>query len=208
MYPDPQKVSLEAAIERWKIMEATQQNPSPKPTIKQFDQICEQTKARDKVAKLLGMYSSRSFYTDWFMAAPEEKTRKNIPWEAFVKIMSAYYKPAENITLKHFHFRSNIQIDGETFIAFCNRVLLESKHCSFKCASDNCTAEDTAIRDEIIIGTKDNDIRHKAVKRSWDLETLRREGMKMESASRGDAEFNSENIYKMGIYSFKPMKNK
>ena len=25
-------------------MEATQQNPSPKPTIEQFDQICEQTK--------------------------------------------------------------------------------------------------------------------------------------------------------------------
>ena len=67
------------------------------------------------------------------MAAPEEKTRKNAQWKDFVEAMSAYYKPTENITLKHFHFRSNIQKDGETFIAFCNRVLLEAKHCNFKC---------------------------------------------------------------------------
>ena len=56
------------------------------------------------------------------MAAPKEKTRKNITWEAFVKTLPAYYKQTENTTLKHFHFRSNVQRDGETFIAFCYRV--------------------------------------------------------------------------------------
>ena len=77
-----------------------------------------------------------------------------------------------------------------------------------KCASDNYTAQDTPIRDQIIIGTKDNDIRQETLKRSWDLETLGREGMKMESAARGGAKINGEDIYKMGTYSFKSLKNK
>ena len=109
MYPDPPKVSLEAAVERWKIMETTQQNPTPKPTLEQFDEICEQTKSCDKVAKFLGMYSSSRLYTDWCMAAPDEKTRKKVSWEVFVTVLSAYYKPTENITLKHYHFRTNNQ---------------------------------------------------------------------------------------------------
>lgn len=66
-------------MERRKIMEATQQNPSPKLTIEQFYQICKQPKTHGKVAKFLRMYSSSRFYTDWRMIAPKEKTRKNIP---------------------------------------------------------------------------------------------------------------------------------
>ena len=31
LYPDPRKVLLEAAFEQWEIMEATPENPSPKP---------------------------------------------------------------------------------------------------------------------------------------------------------------------------------
>ena len=142
-------------------------------------------------------YSSRRLYMGWCMAAPEEKTRKNAQWEDFVEAMSAHYKPAQNITLKHFHFGSNIQKDGGKFIAFCNHLLLEAKHCNFK-----CTAEDNAVRDQIIIGLKSNDIRQEALKKSWDLDTLQREGIKMESAARGGAEINGEDIYKMGAYSF------
>ena len=97
-------------------MEATPENPSPKPNLEQFDNLCEHTQAHNKVSKFLGIYSSRRLYTDW----------------CFVDTMSAYYKPTENIPLKHFHIQSNIQKDGETFIAFCNRVLLKSKHCNFK----------------------------------------------------------------------------
>ena len=137
------------------------------------------------------------------MAAPEEKTRKNSQWKDFVETMSAYYKPTENITLKHFHFQSNIQKDGETFIAFCNGVLVDTKHYNFKCSAERCTAEDTAIRDQIIIGLNSNDMRQEALKKLWDLDTLRREGMKMESAARGGAEINGEDIYKMGAYLFK-----
>ena len=72
------------------------------------------------------------------------------------------------------------------------------RYCNFKCTSVDCTAEGTAIRDQIIIGLKDNDIRQEPLKRSWDLETLRQEGMKMESVIRGGAEINEEDMYKMG----------
>lgn len=208
LYPDPPKVSLEAAVERWKIREATQENPSPKPTLEQFDELCEQTKSRDKIAKFLGMYSSTRLYTDWCTAVPEEKARKSATWDIFVKTLSVLYKPTENVTLKHFHFRSIIQKEGETFIAFCNRVLLEAKHCSFKCDSAECSAEDTAIRDQIIIGMKNNNIRQESLKRSWDLKTLRQEGMKIESAERGGAEIHGEDVYKMGPYSFQGLKNR
>ena len=70
LYPVPPKVSLEAAVERWKIREATQGNPSPKPTLDQFDELCEQTKSCDKVAKFLGIYSLSRLYTDWCTAIP------------------------------------------------------------------------------------------------------------------------------------------
>ena len=64
MYPDPPKVSLEAATERWKIIETTPENHSPKPNLEQFDNLCEHTKARDKVSKFLGICSSRRLYMD------------------------------------------------------------------------------------------------------------------------------------------------
>ena len=64
------------------------------------------------------------------MAAPEDKTRKNTHWCDFVKAMTAYYKPTENITRNQFLFRSNMQKDGETFIAFCIRVLVEARPCN------------------------------------------------------------------------------
>ena len=151
------------------------------------------------MSKFLRIYSSKTLYTDRCMAALEQKTRKNAQWKDFVETMSAFYKPTENITLKHFHFRSNIQKDGETFIAFCNRVLLEAKHYNFKCTAESCTAEETAVQDQIIIGLKSNNICQEALKKSQDtLDTLRREGMKMKSAARGGAEINGEDIYKMG----------
>ena len=55
--------------------------------------------------------------------------------------------------MNHFHFQSNTQKDGETLITFCNHVLLEAKHCNFK-----CIAEDAAVRDQIIIRLESNDI--------------------------------------------------
>ena len=48
-------------------------------------------------------------------------------------------------------FQSNLQKENETFIALCNCV--------------QCTVEETVVRDEIIIGLKDNEVRQEARKR-------------------------------------------
>ena len=43
----------------------------------------------------------------------------------------------------------------------------------------------TAVRDQIVIGKDNSKVREEVLKFSWDLATLRREGMKIESAVRG-----------------------
>ena len=103
---------------------------------------------------------------DWCMAVPTEKARKSAKRNEFITIMTQYHKPTENITLKHFQFRSNLQKENEIFITFDNHVALEARLCNFNCESPQCTAEETALRDQIIIGSKDNEIRQEALKRS------------------------------------------
>ena len=79
--------------------------------------------------------------------------------------MTQNHKPTENITLKHFQFRSNLQKENETFIAFCNRVALEAKHCKVICESPQCTTKETAVRHQTITALKDNEIRQEALKK-------------------------------------------
>ena len=52
-HPDPPKVSMDAAIQRWKI-----DNNNAQPTVAQFDTIKESWQTKDKVAKFIGLYSS------------------------------------------------------------------------------------------------------------------------------------------------------
>ena len=120
--------------------------------------------------------------------------------------MRLYYKPTENVTLKNFHFRALFQKQDETFPSFCSRVKKEAKHCNLKCELAECSAETTAIRDQIIIGTDNNTIREEALKKSWDLEILCRDGMKMESVVRGGTEISREVVHKIGKYSSSKMK--
>ena len=68
----------------------------------------------------------------------------------------------------------------------------EVKHSQFKCELADCSAEETAVRDQIVIDLHENNIREKVLKKSWDLKTLHEEGMKMESAARGGAEISTE----------------
>ena len=208
-YPDPPKVSLESAIERWKVTNATSENSSPKPSLAQNDKMCLDWKQKDKVAKLLGMFSSHKLYEDWCVAQPDEEERSSARWPEFVESIKKYYKPTENLTLKHFNFRTLTQQSDETFPRFCNRVEAEAKHCNFKCTSAACTSEKVAVRDQVIIGTSDTNIRDEALKQSWDLIQLRQEGMEMESAARSGAQISGDGnnvLNKIGKYSFSNMK--
>ena len=202
-YPDPSKVSLEAAIQRWQFL-----NPDQKPGLADYDKIVEDLKSKDKVAKFLGLHSSRRFFADWKAAQPDDEQRKRSTWDDFVMKMQVYYKPTENPTLKNFQFRSLSQGKAETFIAYCNRVEMEAGHCEFKCDSEACTGQEIAVRDQIVIGTLSDEIREEALKKSWSLSTLRQEGMRMESASKGASQIAGDsNLNKVGKYSFRNAKS-
>lgn len=206
-YPDPPKVSMDSAIERWKVANTTATTPNPVPDLNQYDQVRSGWQSRDKVAKLLGMFSSNRLYTDWKVAVPDEAQRKAAGWDDFIASMKDFYKPTANPTLTNYHFRQLVQRDNETFPAFCNRVLKEVKHCNFNCHHANCSAEIIAARDQIVIGTSDSSIRESALKKSWDFDTLRKEGMKMESAARGGAEIAGESLNRLGKYSYRNTQN-
>ena len=196
---------MDAAIQRWKL-----ENDNQNPTVAQFDTIRNAWQTKDKVAKFIGMHSSRRCYSDWKAAEPDENTRNASTWDTFVTKMKTYYKPTENTTLKNFHFRALCQDSKENFMAFCNRVDKEAKHCGFKCDNDGCTAEQIAVRDQIIIGISNEKIREEALQKSWDLASLRTNGMKLDSAMRSASEIGGEGneVNKLGKYSYKNMKDK
>ena len=211
-FPDPPKTAMDGAIQRWKLENTTEEMPNPVPTVDQYDALKASWKEKDKLAKVLGMFSSPRLYSDWEVAQPNEDTRNNATWREFKTTMETFYRPTENPTLTNYQFRSISQISGETFPSFCNRVEKEAKSCSFKCTHADCSAETTAIRDQIIIGTSNGKIREEALLQSWNLNTLRTEGMKIESASRGEAEISGEkgaiNKISASKYSFSNLKNK
>ena len=140
-YTDPPKVSIESAIERWKLINATQIQPNPKPSIVQYDLIRAEWRSKDRVTKFLGMFSSSRLYTDWQAALPNARDRDTATWQQFLTTMQDYYKPTENPTLKNYQFRALAQETTETFPAFCNRVTKEAKHCHFNCTHNDCTKQ-------------------------------------------------------------------
>ena len=206
-FPDPPKVSMDAAIDRWKVANTTEKNQNPRPDLAAYDAIRNDWRSKDKVAKFLGMFSSIRLYSDWCAIKPDDLERKTSKWDEFLVAMRLYYKPTENVTLKNFHFRALSQKQDETFPSFCSRVKREAKHCNLKCEHAECSAETTAIRDKIIIGPHNSTIREEALKKSWDLETLCCEGMKIESAARGGAEISGDVVHRIGKYSFSKMKS-
>ena len=175
LYPDPPKVSLESAVQRWKYAQTNKDND---PSLDEYDEIVEEWRGKDKVSKFLGIYSSKRFYSDWLAAEKMKLIEKKSTWANFVDKMKVYYKPTENATLKNFQCRCLHQEKTETFVAFCNRVEREAKHCQFNCSATGCNADITAIQDQIIIGMLDEHIREEALMKSWDLQSLRLNGMK------------------------------
>ena len=209
-FPDVPRASMDAALQRWKATNGTAAEPDPVPSLDQYDEISDQWKSKDKVAKVIGMFSAARLASDWETVIPNEKLRKKSTWDEFKTAMCNFYAPTENPTLSNFHFRDLIQGPDECFTSYFNRVEREAKSCFFKCKHADCTAEDTAVRDQIVIGTCNNKIREEALLRSWDLKTLRTEGMRLESASRGESEIagSSNSVNKLGKYSYANLKNK
>ena len=51
LYPDPPKVSIEAALSRWKFEHSTTENADPRPTLEQYDNIRNTWRYKDRVIK-------------------------------------------------------------------------------------------------------------------------------------------------------------
>ena len=136
LYPDPPKVSIEAARSRWKFEHSTTENVDPRLTLEQYDNIRNTWRNKDKIIKFLELFSSKRFQTDWRAVQQDETRRDNASWTQFLEWIRAYYRPTENVTLKYFHFRELHQQADETFTAFCNRIEQEAKHCYFKCENE------------------------------------------------------------------------
>ena len=75
-YPDPPKVSINSAIQRWKVENATEDAPDPKPSLAQYDAIHDGWRSKDKVAKFLRMFSSNRLFADGKFAQPNNSLEK------------------------------------------------------------------------------------------------------------------------------------
>ena len=55
-FPDPPKVSMDAAIDRWKVANTTENNQNPRPDLATYDAIRNDWRSKDKVAKFLACF--------------------------------------------------------------------------------------------------------------------------------------------------------
>ena len=132
----------------------------------------------------LGKYSSRTLQKEYEDATTETQ-RLTMKFSDMVKILKTRFKATANTTLANFRFHKISQNEGESFDAFSIRVKREALNCDFKCASDDCTVWDTIVRDQIVIGTRNDEIRRHALKEQWNLSTVLLQGRSLESADLG-----------------------
>ena len=110
-FTEPPSSAMASAIQRWELEHPPEAggDRKPIPTVQQFDTMKENWKSKDKVSKVLGLFSSERVYEDWMIAEPDEQARSNATWIEFKTKMENLYKPTENSTLNNYQFRSVIQ---------------------------------------------------------------------------------------------------
>ena len=161
----------------------------------------------------LGRYASRSFQKDYEdTVTPTERT--NLKFKDLVKKMKTRYEPTRNYTLANYEFHSMKQNTDESFDTYVHRVKQEAKGCQFSCESPTCTIPDTMVRDQVIVGMNDDEIRKNALKNQWNLKDLVDNGRKLEvavhSAQQIIGEIKEEKVtcVKPGRYLTKSKKKK
>ena len=125
----------------------------------------------NKQKVFLGRYASRTFQKDYEdTVAPTQRTDPK--FKDLVAKMKSRYEPTRNYTLENYEFNRLRQNSDESFDMFVHRIKHEAKGCKFSCDSPTCTIPDIMIRDQVIVGTINDEIRKSALKNQWDLETL------------------------------------
>ena len=124
---------------------------------------------RNKRKIFLGRFASRNLQKDYEDAVTEGE-RSNLTFTEMVSKLQARYRPTRNYT-------------NERFDVFVNRIKHEAESCQFKCANDTCNDPSIMIRDQIVIGTTNAEIRNKALKNQWELDDLVKHGRQLEAAT-------------------------
>ena len=97
---NPPKVSLDAAIERWKLTTATDAQPDPKPNLANTTTFVPSGDPRIELQSSLECFVQPvDLYTYWQVALPDP--RDSVTWSQFLDAMRTYYQPTENLTLKN-----------------------------------------------------------------------------------------------------------
>ena len=129
-----------------------------------------------------------------------------------ITALKTHYDGGRNKTLSNYEFHKLVQKEDESFDTFVIRVKREAAQCDFKCESATCNVGNTLIRDRLIIGLRDDEIRKNALKNQWSLEDLIKNGRALEAATYGAQQIKQENggsisrISKPGKYSRKKEK--
>ena len=140
--------------------------------------------------QFLGKFVSRNFQKDYEDTFSETR-RSTLAFNELVDEMKVRYMPTQNKTLANFDFHKLVQKKDESFDLFVNRVKHEAKFCEFSCESSTCSVSDILIRDQIVIGTNNDNIRQHALKEMWDLPALVKNGRSLEAAERGSERIKS-----------------
>ena len=165
-------------------------NRYPPKTITTDDAIKAWVK-QDMRKVFLGRFSHRNLqklYEDVTSATERAK----MTFEDMRTKFEQSFELSRNTTLANFKFRQIAQGEDETFDIFCIRVKNEAKGCSFKCTSETCTVPDTMIRDQILIGTSNDEIRKEALTNQWNLTDLITKGRSIEASRKNAATIKKE----------------
>ena len=128
-----------------------------------------------------GRYASRSFQKDYEdTVTPTERT--NLKFKDLVKKMKTRYEPTCNYTLANYEFHRMKQNTDESFNTYVHQVKQEAKGCQFSCESPTCTISDIMVREQVIVGMNDDEIRKNALKNQWNLKDLVDNGRELEAA--------------------------
>ena len=80
--------------------------------------------------------------------------------------------------LLHFQFNSINQEYEESIDIFINRVKEHACQCKLTCEAPGCKLSDTLIRDRILMGTNNKNIREDALEKEYELADLEKQAKK------------------------------
>jgi len=146
---------------------------------------------KDQRKVFLGRFSHRNLQKLYEEITSTDDERDNMTLDNMIKAFTDRFKLSTNLTLANYKFRKMTQQPEESFEAFTIRVKREAKNCDFTCGN-GCTVINTLIRDQILFGTREDEVRKNALKSQWGLDDLQNQGRAIVASDKGVAMIKQE----------------